>query len=57
MEWGFAKHPEAVVANTIVAPAEAQVVSKGPVSSWIPSSIGDQEFGRNDEYNVHTHHI
>jgi hypothetical protein len=49
MEWGFAKQPEAVVANTVVGPTEGQVVPKGPVSSWMLSSIGDQEFGGNDE--------
>jgi hypothetical protein len=57
MEWGFEKQLEAVVANTVVGPTEGQMVSEGPVSSWMPSSIGDQEFGGNDEYNVHTHYI
>ena len=57
MEWGFEKQLEAVVANTVVGPAEGQIVAEGPVSSPMPSSIGDQEFGGNDEYNVHTHHI
>jgi hypothetical protein len=41
----------------VVGPTEGQMVSEGPVSSWMPSSIGDQEFWGNDEYNVHTHYI
>ena len=57
MEWGFSKQPEAMVVNTVVGPAKGQVVPEGPVSSWMTSSVGGQEFLGNDEYNVHTHHI
>jgi hypothetical protein len=57
MEWGFSKQPEAMVVNTVVGPAKGQVVPEGPVSSWMTSSVGGQEFVGNDEYNVHTHHI
>jgi hypothetical protein len=57
MVWVFVKQPEVVVSNTIVGPAEGQVVPEGPVSSWMPSSIGDKIFGGNDEYNFHTNHI
>ena len=46
-----------VVANTIVGLAKWKVVPEGPVSSWMPSSVEDQEFGGIDEYNIHTHHI
>jgi hypothetical protein len=57
MKWGFEKQLNAVVANTVVGPAEGKMVSESPMSAWMPSSIGGQEFGGNDEYNVHTHYI
>jgi hypothetical protein len=41
MVWGFSKQSEVVVANTVVGPA-GQMVPEGPVSSWMPSSVGDQ---------------
>jgi hypothetical protein len=54
---GFFNTAGGGVACIFVGPVEGQMVLEGPVSTWMPSSVGGQKFGGNDEYNVHTHYI